>query len=116
MTRNDADDAGPEPLAVAISRKLEGDKQLRALVVGDSDWATNGLFNQYGNRDLALNAVGWLAGNDQSITVRPRRREPSTLAALTKEQRNMLSVGALNVVPMLLIACGLSIWSVRRSR
>ena len=50
------------------------------------------------------------------ITIRPKLREKSTLAFLTQDQRLLLSFGSLNVLPLVLIAFGLSIWSLRRSK
>ena len=116
VVRDDVDEPGPISLAVAVTKKLEGESELRVVVVGDSDWASNQFIRQGGNRDLALNALQWLGGSEQKVTIRPRLREKSTLAVLSNEQRQLLSVGSLNLLPMLLIACGLSVWSVRRSR
>lgn len=55
-----------------------GQKQFRAVVVGDgafiassSTGQANGPINVQGNKDLLLNAVGWLTGASQGITVRP---------------------------------------------
>jgi ABC-type uncharacterized transport system involved in gliding motility auxiliary subunit len=113
----DPDDLpGPVSLAVAVTKKLEGDKELRAVVLGDSEWASNQFIRQGGNRDLALNLVQWLGGEESKITIRPRLREKSTLAFLSQDQRLLLSFGSLNVLPLLLIAFGLSIWSLRRSK
>ncbi|MFM2152335.1 MAG: hypothetical protein RL199_770 [Pseudomonadota bacterium] len=116
VVRDDADEPGPVSLAVAVTKKLESGKELRAVVVGDSDWASNQFIRQGGNRDLALNTVQWLSGEDNKITIRPKLREKSSLAFLTADQRLLLSFGSLNVLPLLLIGFGLSIWSVRRSK
>lgn len=116
VAREENDIPGPVNLAVAVSKKLEGEKELRALVIGDSDWVTNQYVRQGGNRDLALNSIQWLAGNATKITIRPKLREKSTLAMLTKDQQNLLSFGSLNLLPLALVALGLSVWSLRRSK
>jgi ABC-type uncharacterized transport system involved in gliding motility auxiliary subunit len=107
---------GPIPLGVATSKKLDGEKELRAVVFGDSDFLTNQLVGKYGNRDLALNIVQWLGGEDSKITIRPKLREKSTVTMLTKEKLQLLSFGSLNVLPLAIIAVGLSVWSSRKSK
>ncbi len=115
VERDATDEAGPVSLAIAVTKKA-GEKEFRAVVFGDSEWATNQFVRQGGNRDLALNTIQWLGGDEQKITIRPKLREKSTLAFLTANQRLLLSFGSLNVLPLLLIGIGLSIWSVRRSK
>jgi hypothetical protein len=107
---------GPIPLGVAITRKLEGDKEFRAVVFGDSDFASNSLLPQYGNRDLAANIMQWLAGQDSKITIRPKLREKTTIAELTADKQMLLAFGSLNVLPLLLVSLGLTVWSLRRSK
>lgn len=116
VSKDPADEPGPVSLAVAVTKKLDGDKELRLAVFGDSDWATNQYVRQGGNRDLALNTIQWLGGQDGKITIRPKMREKSTLAFLTANQKLVLSFGSLNILPLVLIAFGLSIWSLRRSK
>ncbi len=116
VTRDANDEPGPLPLAVAVEKKLKGGKEMRAVVYGDSDFATNEYIRQGGNRDLAINTLDWVGGQASKITIRPKLRDSSTLASLTRPQRLLLSFGSLNILPLLLIAFGLSIWSLRRSK
>lgn len=116
VSRDPTDDLGPIALGVAVSRTLEDGKEFRAVVFGDSDFASNTFIRQGGNRDLALNTVQWLGGQEEKITIRPKMREKSTLAMLTKNQKMALSFFSLNLLPLALIAAGLGVWSVRRSR
>ena len=116
VTKDPTDEPGPLSLAVAVEKKLTAGGTLRAVVFGDSDFATNQYIRQGGNRDLALNTIEWLAGNASKITIRPKLRDRSTLASLTENQSLLLSFGSLNILPLALIAFGLSIWSLRRSK
>lgn len=66
------------PVAVAASAELpgEGGRRGRLLVIGDADFAANLLLDYAGNRDLFLNAVDWLAGEETLIGSRPPRQLP----------------------------------------
>ncbi len=116
VTKDEKDDPGPITLAVAVKHKGEGEKEMRAVVFGDSDWMTNGFIGQGGNRDLALNTIQWLAGQESKITIRPKTRERSTISNFNANERLMLSFVSLQLLPLVLIAFGMSIWVVRRSK
>lgn len=56
------------PVGVAVT-KGKG----RLVVIGDSDFAGDGLFNLQRNGDIFLNSVSWLAGQDnQPLSIRPK--------------------------------------------
>ncbi|HYC23978.1 MAG TPA: Gldg family protein [Candidatus Bathyarchaeia archaeon] len=67
------------PLVVAAAREwpVEGSpaRPARAVVVGDSDCATNAFIEMLGNKDFVQNAISWLADEDDLIALRPRRKE-----------------------------------------
>lgn len=109
------DTVGPVPMGVAITKK-DGEQEFRAVVLGDSDFASNQFIRQNGNRDLALNVVQWLGGSSDEITIRPKLRAKSTIAALTQDNMKLLAFGSLNILPLLLIGLGLSVWSTRKSK
>lgn len=115
---NGANDVmGPIPLGLGISKKFDGDKEMRVVVFGDSDFVSNQYIAQpVGNRDLALNIVQWLVGQESKITIRPKQREKSTITMLTEDKVMLLTFGSLNLLPLLLIGVGLSVWSLRRSK
>lgn len=116
VSKGATDDAGPIVLAAAVSKKLEGEKEFRAVVFGDSDFVNNTFIRQGGNRDLALNSVQWLAGQEAKITIRPKLREKSSTLFLSANKKLLLAFGALNLLPFALIATGFTVWSRRRAR
>ena len=67
---DDSDLPGPVSLAVAV-RDSAGEGG-RLVVFGDSDFATDNYFDLQGNGDLALNAISWLAEDEELIALRPR--------------------------------------------
>lgn len=105
----------PGPLALAVSAEnLESGA--RVVVVGDVDFAANAsLQNEsFGNLDLFVNTVNWLAEEEEFINIQPRSTTrsftplPGPLFVLT-----ILASCAL--VPAILLGAGLLVWLQRRS-
>ncbi|MCC7070792.1 MAG: GldG family protein [Deltaproteobacteria bacterium] len=108
--RDDVDVAGPVTLALAAEQGAT-----RVLVVGDATFATNLGLGLGANRDLALNAVLWLAEREQQIAVRARGRG-GNLLLLTPSARERVAFLLLYGLPALLVALGLAVHAVRRAR
>lgn len=83
------------------------------MVIGDSDFAKNALFDLGGNSDLALNAVNFLAKSPQLISIRPKLRETNPLT-LTYTQAQWLFWYAFAIMPGLIILGGLGAWIWKR--
>ena len=120
--------AGPVPLAVAWEKPIapageeasEGsteepkfEQMARVVVFGDSDWVLNSNLQVYANRDLALNVVNWLVGEEGGISVRPKSMRAS-LAPI--DRSSFLLILALSfLIPELILLAGLVIWWGRRT-
>jgi len=65
----------PGPVPVATLAQVKNAKKPgssgRLVVVGDSDFVSNGAIPQLGNKDLILNAVSWLVNREELIGSRP---------------------------------------------
>jgi ABC-type uncharacterized transport system involved in gliding motility auxiliary subunit len=121
------DAKGPVPIAVAGTPVLDGaappaeagegeageKKTSRIVVFGDSDFVTNELIDAYRNRDLFLNSVNWLLGDESAISIRPNQSRASRFQ-LTSEQFQSLRALSLFVLPQLLAALGAFAWWSRR--
>ena len=83
------------------------------VVFGDGDWIMNGNLSVYSNRDLALNALNWLVGEEANITIRPRAVGAS--AAPMQEQTLIAILASSFLVPQLILVFGLFVWWRRRS-
>ena len=114
---DDSDLKGPVPLAVAASayvKDLEGGDsesgaEFEMLVFGDSTFVTNKYWRQLFNDALALSGVGWLAGEEQRISIGPRAVRASR-AYLTQAQARTVFYLSVLVIPELILLAGIAVW------
>lgn len=117
------DKAGPVSLAAAVSAAAPNapaaespdapKPEARMIVVGDSDFASNGALGIQGNRDLFLNMANWLAQQENLIAIRPV--DPADRRVqLTEDQASRISWLVLLIFPMAFIAMAVRVWWVRR--
>ena len=87
--------------------------ETRLVVIGDSDFATNGVVGIQGNRDMFLNTVNWLAQQENLISIRAREPEDRRLT-LTADQQRRLYWLSLLLVPGFVLGTGVYTWWRRR--
>ena len=127
----DVDLQGPIPLGAAVSVPAPGapaptpaegaevkpddapKPETRVAVIGDSDFAANSLLGIEGNRDMFLNAITWLAQQENLISIRPRDPQDRRLT-LTGSQQTGIKWFALLVLPAVIWGAGILSWSRRR--
>ena len=85
----------------------------RAVVFGDSDFASNALLGFQGNQDFFLNTVAWLAQDPDLISIRPKEPEDQRMFLTRQQQQNVLIV-ALLLIPGAFVVMGISTWWKRR--
>lgn len=100
---------------LAALEKGEGETKTRIVAIGDADFVNNRFVNAAGNADLFLNSLNWLVSQEERITIRPKVRAASRLT-LTAADAKFLNFFSIAAMPMLVLAVGLSVWLVRRSR
>lgn len=113
------DIAGPVPIAVAASAYVrdiggEGDAEFQMLVFGDGSFVTNKFWRQLFNDALALAGVGWLAGQDELISIGSRAIRASR-AHLTAAQATTVFVLTVIVLPEAILMLGIFVWWRRSS-
>jgi len=91
-----------------------GEAEPRLVAFGDSDFATNELFDGFLNRDLFLNSVAWLLGEVDHIAVRPNTARASRFQ-LSGEQFSLLRMLSLFVLPEAIAVLGVFAWWTRRN-
>ena len=105
---------GPLILAAAGSyRTGRENSQGRFVVVGSSDWVSNAFLPFNGNRDLAMNAVNWLASDEELISIRPKDRDIRTIT-MTQSQLNWVGITSLGILPIGVAIAGVWVWWRRR--
>jgi len=85
----------------------------RFVVVGSSSWPANSFINFNGNGDLALNALNWLASDEDLISIRPKEQENRTVT-MTHAQFNWVRLSTQFLLPGALLLAGVSVWWRRR--
>jgi ABC-type uncharacterized transport system involved in gliding motility auxiliary subunit len=83
------------------------------VVVGSSGWASNRFLDFNGNSDLALNAVNWLASDEDLISIRPKSPEDRRIT-MTQRQFDFVLATSQFVLPLIVVVAGVGVWWKRR--
>lgn len=102
---------GPLYIGVA-AENLENEARL--VVFGDAGFVTNqNISPQMANLDLFMNAVNWLAENEEMISIRPKQPENRSLF-MTSLQISIAFFTTVIVIPLTVLIGGIVIWWKRR--
>jgi ABC-type uncharacterized transport system involved in gliding motility auxiliary subunit len=105
---------GPMTIAAAGTYNTgKENSQGRFVVVGSSAWAANSFIHFNGNRDLALNAINWLASDEDLISIRPKEQDDRRIT-MTRAQFNWVRTTSQFLLPLVTILIGVSVWWRRR--
>jgi ABC-type uncharacterized transport system involved in gliding motility auxiliary subunit len=110
----ESDRKGPISLAVAVTANLKDmgvghEGTARLVVFGNALFADNQYLGQYFNRDLLLNSINWLVGEEGLVSIRPRTIQASRVQ-LTQEQGTLIFYLSVLILPELLLILGLAVW------
>ncbi|MGH7492940.1 MAG: GldG family protein [bacterium] len=119
----DTDTRGPVAVAVAATRRISehasgvtsdsGEKKSRLVIFGDSDFAANYLFDFQKNGDLFLNALSWLAEEEDLISIRPKDPEDRRLNLTAAGSKMMLLVSVF-LLPLASLLAAIVIYRRRK--
>jgi ABC-type uncharacterized transport system involved in gliding motility auxiliary subunit len=104
------------PLTIAAAGTYNTGKQNsqgRFVVVGSSSWVVNRFIEFNGNGDLALNAINWLASDEDLISIRPKPQDDRRIT-MTRAQLNWVRAISQFVLPLFVVFAGFSVWWKRR--
>ena len=87
--------------------------EARIVAIGDSDFASNAALGVQGNRDLFLNAVNWLAQQENLISIRAKDPEDRRITLTADQERRIFYLTVL-IVPGLILLAGVQTWWRRR--
>jgi ABC-type uncharacterized transport system involved in gliding motility auxiliary subunit len=108
---------GPRLLAVTAEGRLSGaDAEappLRAVIVGDGDFASNSFLPYLANSDLALAIVRWLVREERTTSVSSRIPVPAMIL-LSGAQMRTIFLAVEVLLPLAVFALGILMWWRRR--
>jgi ABC-type uncharacterized transport system involved in gliding motility auxiliary subunit len=81
----------------------------RIAVVGDSDFATNSFFHILGNGNLFLNALNYLAAQENLIGIEPRTYDLPRVNLTNRQIRGTFFLSVI-LLPALLAVVGTAVW------
>ncbi|MCU0565960.1 MAG: Gldg family protein [Oculatellaceae cyanobacterium Prado106] len=128
---NPADPKPPYALGVALSRTITSEAktdvkpedtanataptaQSRLVVLGNSSFATDGLFEQQLNSDVLLNAISWVSQRDDEVlAIRPREMTNRRIA-LSLEQQVSVALLSMVLLPVIGFGGAALVWWRRR--
>ena len=105
--------AAEKPPAPADKPDAPKGPETRIVAIGDSDFASNRWLGIPGNRDLFMNAVNWLAQQENLISIRPRDPEDRRITVTATQQRNIFWLTVF-IIPGLILLAGIRTWWLRR--
>ena len=104
------------PLTIAAAGTYNTGKENsegRFVVVGSASWAANNFISSMANSDLALNAVNWLASDEDLISIRPKEQDDRRIT-MTKNQLMWVRTTSQFLLPLVVVVAGVSVWWKRR--
>ena len=129
LTTSDSAYAKVDALNMTTTSKEDGDTDGPFNVGAVSEkggkllWLTgDGMFDEYidsavsgGNSNLLLNALNWMGGQEESISIRAKSLDETGLS-VTESESSFWSAVMIGVIPAALVAIGIIIWARRKRR
>jgi ABC-type uncharacterized transport system involved in gliding motility auxiliary subunit len=104
---------GPLSLAVVGEDPASG---ARLAVFGDSEFASDTYFGQFGNGDMFVNTIDWASEQENLISLTPKENTPRLLVPPGRYTVNLILLGSVFVLPGLVLLAGAVVYFQRRRR
>jgi len=98
-------------LVVSAENNVSGG---RVVVFGTSQFATDQIFDQYGNGDLFANSVDWAAEQENLTNITPKQPITRTFLPASQGRILFLMFIVLLAIPGIFLVLGISTWFTRR--
>jgi ABC-type uncharacterized transport system involved in gliding motility auxiliary subunit len=116
----DIDTEAPCTLGFAVSYWIKASKaekkeaeEMRMVVIGDSDFASNKVVPVQGNRDFFVNSINWLVKEKGKISIRAKSADIKRID-LSRNQRNFVFITSVIITPLIVLVVGVVVWIKRR--
>jgi ABC-type uncharacterized transport system involved in gliding motility auxiliary subunit len=113
VSQDVSDNAGPLMLAMAAENAVT---ESRLVVFGDSEFAVDGLFDQYANGSMFINTVDWATGNEAVISLTPKDATARTFVPPGPLGTVGIFLFSCFVVPLAILGGGVAAWINNRKR
>lgn len=110
IAQGEGDLKGPLDLAFAVTK---ADKP-KAVVIGNGLFLRDDWIGEQGNRDFALNSVGWLNEQKELVTIRPREEAAPQQVYIAASKQKLIFWGTVVAFPLAFLLTGGIIWWRRR--
>ena len=107
------DNAGPLTLAAVGENSVT---KGRVVVFGNSLFATDDVFDAYGNGNIFINSVDWAAEQENLINITPREQTQRSFTPPTNGVFIIMIIISIFVFPGLVVFSGISSWLARRKK
>lgn len=119
--QDDHERSGALPLAVGVVANTDqpsaadgSSEQARIVVVGDSDFASNGQITYPGHINFVMNTFAWLSESEELIAIRPTGKTATPLVLSEGERRAVAWISTLLTTQVVVVA-GILMYFRRRS-
>ena len=108
---NEGETYGPLILALAAENSATNG---RVVVFGTSEFATDQIFDSYGNGDMFVNSVDWSAEQENLASITPKNTTERTFTPPSQMYWILILLTSIFIIPGLVVLGGVSTWLARR--
>jgi ABC-type uncharacterized transport system involved in gliding motility auxiliary subunit len=103
------------PISIAATLE-DSTSEARMVVFGDAEFASDTYFNQFGNSDMFVNSIDWVAQREELINLTPKENITRLLVPPGRYTLNLILLGSVFILPGIILVSGAVVWIQRRRR
>jgi ABC-type uncharacterized transport system involved in gliding motility auxiliary subunit len=101
------------PVSIAVTAE-DPSTAARLVVFGDSDFASDGSYDAYGNGEMIVNSIDWAAKEENLISLTAKTTTQRSFVPISASTRNLIFLGVIFVLPGIVLVAGVGTWVYRR--
>jgi ABC-type uncharacterized transport system involved in gliding motility auxiliary subunit len=102
------------PVSLAIGSEAIATSGGRIVVFGDSDFASNAFYSQFGNGDIFINSIDWVTEQEELINLTPKDNIQRLMLPPQSITQNIILLVVVFVIPGLVLLAGVVVWIQKR--